>query len=39
MAGVILCLATIIEVEIVKIREDAVPGNTKATKSVVEMTE
>ena len=40
MAGVNSRLATIIEAEILKIREDSVPENTKkATKSVVEITE
>ena len=39
MAGVNSCFATISEVEILKIQEDAVPENTnKATKSVVEIT-
>ena len=40
MAGVHSHLATISEAEILKIREDAVPENTKkATKRVVEITE
>ena len=39
MAGVNSRLASISEVEILKIQEDAVPVNTKkATKSVVEIT-
>ena len=40
MAGVNLRFASISEVEILKIQEDAVPENTKkATKSVVEISE
>ena len=40
MAGVNSRFATIIEAEILKIREDSVPENTKkVTKSVVEITE
>lgn len=40
MAGVNLRFATISEVEILKIQEDALPENTKrATNSVVEITE
>ena len=40
MAGVNTLFATIIEAEILKIQEDALPENIKkATKSVVEITE
>ena len=40
MAGVNSRFAAIIEAEILKIQEDALPENTKkATKSVVEITE